>query len=239
MRDALKRIRRWNYDLALLTTRVPGFFARLSFLEAPVVIGHQCPARGLQRLPVPSGYRLAPLDYYEQWPTLAAIYREYSYQRTGMQLREDRFWESWPRRGTFPLGYSNEVGGLGYVAYAGNEIVAYLAGQILPDMPHLAITEFGHLNDHPEAMLVLLQQAAQYYLQTGGRRVLIYTAGGTPVLKLLEQHQVPFETDTAQGLMAKVISRKWIRPAGFRNVHDATNNLFFPSIPVLWHRDGY
>ena len=239
VRDALKRIRRWGYDLALLTTHVPGFFARIGFLEAPVVIGHRCPARGLERMALSFDYELKPLDYYDQWPTIATIYREYSHQRTGMQYREDKFWQTWPMRGTFPLGFSNEVGSVGMTAHRDGKMVAYLAAQILPDMPHLAVTEFGHMTEHAEAMLTLLREAARRYIQTGGRRVLLYSGGGAPVLKLMEAHEVPFETDLAQGLMVMIMSKKWLRPAGFRNADEAMQNLFFPALPVMWHRDGY
>ena len=159
------------------------------------------------------GYDVAPMDYYEQWPTIAAIYREYSYQRTGMQFREDRFWETWPLRGTFPLGFSHEIGSLGFAAYREGRMVAYLAAQQLPDMPHLAVTEFAHLNDHPEAMLVLLHAAARKYLEIGGRRMLLHTGGQAPVLKLLEAQAVPYEADSAQGLMIQVTNKKWIRRA--------------------------
>ncbi len=239
VRDALKLVRKWNYDLALLTTRVPGFFARLGFLEAPAVIGHQCPASALARLEPPAGYTLARLDYYEQWPTIAAIYREYSHLRTGMQFREDRFWETWPLRGTFPLGFSNEIGSLGFSAHHHGRMVAYLAAQLLPDMPQLAVTEFAHLNDHAEAMLPLLKAAAEKYMETGGRRVLLYTGGHAPVLKLLGAQLVPYELDVAQGLMIQVTNRKWIRPSGFTSLDEALQNLFYPAIPVMWHRDGY
>jgi len=239
LRDALKLVRRWKYDVALVTTRVPGFFARLGFLEVPAVIGHQCPARGLERMRLSAEYQLAPLDYHQQWPTLAAIYREYSHQRTGMQYREDRFWETWPLRGTFPLGFSNEIGGMGLTAFLGGQMVAYLAAQMLPEIPHLSVTEFAHANDHPEAMLVLLQEAARRFLQRGGRRVMLYTGGAAPVLKLLEDREVPVEGHVAQGLMIAVTNRKWVRASGFGSVDEAIQNLFHSAIPVMWHRDGY
>lgn len=239
VRDALRLIRKWRYDLGLLTARVPGFFARLGFVEVPAVMGHQCPATGLVRMEAPSEYQVQPLDYYQQWPTIAQIYREYSHLRTGMQYREERFWETWPLRGTFPLGFSSEVGSLGLVATKDNQMVAYLAAQLLPDMPHLSVTEFGHRNDHPEAMVALLKAAAERYLTTGGRRVVMHTGGQAPVLKLLEEQAVPYEADVGQGLMVVVTGKKWLRPSGFLNVDEAFQNLFYPTIPVMWHRDGY
>jgi len=239
MHDALKLIRRRPYDLALITTRVPGFFARLGFEEVPAVIGYQCPASALARVEVTDEYEIHRLDYHEQWPIIADIYREYSQLRTGMQVREERFWESWPVRGTFPIGFSSELGSLGMIATQEDCMVAYLAAQLLPDMPHLSITEFAHLNEHPGAMLALLRATAERYIQTGGRRIVMITGGHAPVLKLIEAQGVPIEADTGQGLMVMVTNKRWIRPAGFRNVRDAIQNLFFSEIPVMWHRDGY
>lgn len=239
MRDALKHVRRRGYDLAILTTRVPGFFVRLGFEEVPAVIGYQCPATGLARLEVPQGYEIQRLDYHEQWPLLAEVYREYSACRTGMQVRESRFWETWPVRGTFPIGFSSELGSMGMIATQGGRIVAYLAAQLLPDMPHLQVTEFAHLNDHAGAMLVLLKAAAENYLTTGGRRVVMTTGGHAPALKLISAQGIPTEADIGQGLMVMVTNRRWIKPAGFRNLRDAIQNLFFAELPVLWHRDGY
>jgi len=239
VRDALRLIRRRPYDLALITTRVPGFFARLGFEDVPAVIGYQCPATALARLEVPGEYAVQRLDYHEQWPLIAQIYREYSQLRTGMQVREDRFWETWPVRGTFPIGFSSELGSLGMIATLENRLVAYLAAQLLADMPHLTVTEFAHVNDHPGAMLVLLKAAAENYLRTGGRRVQMITGGHAPVLTLLAAQNLPIEADVGQGLMVLVTNRKWIKSAGFRNVRDAVQNLFFAEIPVVWHRDGY
>jgi predicted acetyltransferase len=239
VRDALKVVRRHRYDLALITTRVPGFFARIGFEEVPAVIGHQCPASALARIEAADAYEIHKLDYSEQWPIVADIYREYSELRTGMQVRDERFWETWPVRGTFPIGFSSELGSLGMIATQEDHMVAYLAAQQLPDMPHLSITEFAHLNARSDAMLALLKAAAQRYVQTGGRRIVMITGGHAPVLKLIEAQGVPVEADTGQGLMVMVTNKKWIRPAGFRNVRDAIQNLFFSEIPVLWHRDGY
>ena len=239
MRDALKHVRRRDYDLAILTTRVPGFFARLGFEEVPVVMGYQCPASGLTRLEVPGDYEIQRLDYHEQWPILADIYREYSEARTGMQVREPRFWETWPLRGTFPIGFSSELGSTGLIATEGDRMVAYLAAQLLPDMPHLAITEFAHLNDHPRAMLTLLRAATDRYREAGGRRIVLLTGGHAPVLKLIAAQGIPIEADVGQGLMVMVTNKRWIKPAGFRNERDAIQNLFFAELPVLWHRDGY
>jgi len=237
--DALRMVRRRGYDLAILTTRVPGFFARLGFEEVPAVIGYQCPATGVARIELPNDYSVQRLDYHEQWPLIADVYREYSEQRTGMQVREARFWETWPLRGTFPVGFSSELGSMGHVALREGRIVAYLAAQLLPDMPHLSITEFAHLNDHPAAMLRLLRAAAENYLPTGGRRMVLITGGHAPVLRLLAAQDVPIEADIGQGLMVMVTNKRWIKPAGFRNARDAIQDLFFSEIPVLWHRDGY
>lgn len=239
VRDAQRIIYRGGYDLAILTTRVPGFFARLGFEEVPAVIGYQCPATGLARLEVSDSYSVQRLDYFEQRSALAQIYDEYSQHRTGMQVREERFWETWPLRGTFPIGFSSELGSLGLIAVHAGRLVAYLAAQLLPDMPHLSVTEFAHLNDHPGAMLALLKAAAENYTAVGGRRVLLITGGAAPVLKLIEGQEVPIEVDVGQGLMAMVANKKWIAPAGFSNVREAIQNLFFSEIPVLWHRDGY
>jgi predicted acetyltransferase len=239
IRDALKHVRRHDYDLAILTTRVPGFFVRLGFEEVPVVMGYQSPATGLARLEVPDNYTIQRLDYHEQWPLVADIYREYSEARTGMQVREARFWETWPLRGTFPIGFSSELGSLGLIATEGDRMVAYLAAQLLPDMPHLSITEFAHLNDHSRAMLALLKAATERYLETGGRRIVLLTGGHAPVLRLIEEQGIPIESDVGQGLMVMVTNKRWIKAAGFRNEREAIQNLFFADLPVLWHRDGY
>jgi GNAT superfamily N-acetyltransferase len=238
-RDAVKMVRRKDYDLAILTTRVPGFFARLGFIEAPAVLGYQCPATGLSRMTVPEEYTLQRLDYHEMWPALAAVYREYSEQRTGMQVREDRFWETWPLRGTFPIGFSREAGSVGFVAMVGDASVAYLGAQDIEDMPYLAVTEFAHRNDHAGAALGLLKTAALRYLTKGGRRVVIRAGRDAPVLNLLEEQAVPIDLDVGQGLMVMVTNKRWVKPAGFRNVDDALQNLFFADPPAMWHRDGY
>jgi predicted acetyltransferase len=232
-------IRRRDYDLALLTSRVPGFFTRFGFVEAPAVLGYQCPATALSRLTLPPPYTLEKLDYYSHWPVMARIYQEYSACRTGMQVRDTRFWESWPRRGTFPHGFSQNLDAIGLLAMAQGRPAAYLAAQCQPDQPHMTVTDFAHLNDAPEAILPLLRAAANAYLEQGGRRVVIHTGSQAPVLQLLEAQSVPIELEVGQGLMALVTNREWLKPSGFRNDGEAIRNLFFSSAPVMWHRDGY
>jgi predicted acetyltransferase len=239
MRDALAVARRRNYDLAILTTQVPDFFRRFGFIEAPAVLGYECPATALARLQAPEEYRLERLSYHEHWPLLDAIYREYSDSRTGMQVRDARFWESWPRRGTFPQGFSSGLDATGLLAMRGDTPVAYLAAQQQPDQSNMTATEFAHLNDAPEAMLLLLRHMAEDYLASGGRRVVLQTGGQAPVLGLLSEQNVPLELEVGQGLMAAILRNSWIKPCGFRSAQDAIQNLFFPSVPVLWHRDGY
>ncbi len=150
----------------------------------PVVIGHQCPARGgWSGCPCPpaTGSRRSIITSSGRpWPASTG---STATSAPGCSSGRTASGKPGPRRGTFPLGFSNEVGGLGYAAFAGDRMVAYLGGQILPDMPHLAITEFAHLNDHAEAMLVLL--AASRAVLSANRRAAgahLYTAGGTPLL---------------------------------------------------------
>jgi predicted N-acetyltransferase YhbS len=239
MRDTLAVARRRAYDLAIITTQVPSFFRQLGFVEAPAVLGYECPATALARIDVPGRFRLQRLDYPEHWPILDTIYREYSHSRTGMQVRESRFWESWPRRGTFPQGFSNELDSIGVIARWNQEPVAYLAAQHLPDQTYLTFTEFAHRNDVPEGLLFLLRHVADSYVSIGGHRTVLHTGGHAPVLGLLMAQNVPVELEVGQGLMACILNNNWLKPCGFRTPQDAIQNLFFPSVPVLWHRDGY
>ncbi len=173
------------------------------------------------------------------WSSLDAIYREYSDSRTGMQVRDERFWESWPRRGTFPYGFSANLDALGMLAHRDGRAVAYLAAQTQADQANLTVGEFAHLNDDAPALLPMLRSAAESWRATGGRRVIIQTGGQAPVLQLLEAQSVPHELAVGQGVMVLVTGRNWLKPAGFRDEQDAIRNLFFAEVPVMWHRDGY
>jgi hypothetical protein len=156
-----------------------------------------------------------------------------------MQVRDARFWESWPRRGTFPYGFSSSLDAIGLYAQHDGHAVAYLAAQSQADQANLSITEFAHLNDHANALLPLLKAAGELWWGGGGRRVIIQTGGDTPVLKLLAAQSVPLELAVGQGLMTLVVDRGWIKPAGFRNQEEAIRHLFCAEVPVMWHRDGY
>ena len=239
LRDTLAVARRRSYDLAILTTQVPFFFRPLGFVEAPAVLGYEVPATALAQVEVTRHFRLMRLEYNEHWPILDTIYREYSHSRTGMQVRDSRFWESWPRRGTFPHGFTSELDAIGLIALWDKEPVAYLAAQHLPDQTFLTFTEFAHRNEIPEALLFLLRHVAASYTSIGGCRTVLHTGGHAPVLAMLQAQDVPIELEVGQGLMAYVLNNNWLKPCGFGSPQDAVQNLFFPTVPVLWHRDGY
>jgi predicted N-acetyltransferase YhbS len=239
VQDAVRLIRHQGYDLALLTTRLPGFFSRFGFREVPKVNGYECPAAALARLSVEGACSVERLDYERHWPALAAVYHNYSQGRTGMQVRDMRFWETWPRRGTFPHGFSSELDATGLIAIADGQLVAYLAAHSPPEQPHLSVTEFAHLRGHDHAILALLQAAAERFLEVGTGRAVIQTGAGTPIMGLLEERRVPLELEVGPGLMVLVPRRSWAREVGFRSIDDAIEDLFRSPSPVVWHRDGY
>ncbi len=239
MQDAIRMIRQRGYDLAMLTTRLPQFFERFGFREVPQCMGFECPAAGLARVEVADRYSVEKMDYNRHWPALAAIYHQYSVGRTGLQVRDMRYWETWPRRGTFPHGFTYELDATGLIAVASGQIVAYLGAYCPPDFPHLTVSELAHLQGHEEAALLLLRDSAQDFLQKGRGRVIIHVGGDAPVLSLLEARKVPFEPEASPGLMVLIPNRDWLRTAGFANADDAVEHLFRSTPPVRWHRDGY
>jgi len=240
MEDALRISRQRGYHLAMLHTRVPDFFRRLGFVEVPQIMGFECPAAAVARMAVEAdSCVIGKIDYQHHWPALAAIYHQYSMGRTGMQMRDMRYWETWPRRGTFPSGFTYQLDALGLVAIAGEQLVAYLASHSPPDQPHLTISELAHLRGREQAALVLLQHAVQAFLEKSRGRVVLHLGGAAPVLALLEAQRVPLEVEVGPGLMVLIPNREWVRPAGFRNVDDAIEHLFRSEPPIRWHRDGY
>ena len=239
VQDTVRLVRQQSYDLAILTTRLPDFFSRFGFREVPKVGGYECPVSALARLACETGCATERLDYQRHWPALAAVYHNYSQGITGMQVRDMRFWETWPRRGTFPYGFSSQLDATGLVGLVDGQLVAYLAAHSPAEQPHLAITEFGHLRGHDQAALALLKDAAERCLAMGLRRAVIRVGGNAPLISLLETQRVPLEVDVGPGLMVLVPNREWVREAGFRRVDDAIENLFRSSPPVFWHRDGY
>jgi len=239
MQDALRMIRQRGYDLAMLTTRIPGFFARFGFREVPKVDGFECPSTALARLQVTTPCNIEKLDFNQHWPALAAIYHQYSQGRTGMQVRDLRAWETWPRRGTFPYGFSSQLDACGLLGVVRGQNVAYLAGHSPPEQRHLSVQELAHLRGHEQAALSLLKAAAQRFLDIGAGRTVIQTGGGTPVLRLLEEQRVPLQLEVGPGLMILFPNVEWIRAAGFRSPGEAIEHLFRSPIPVMWHRDGY
>jgi ribosomal protein S18 acetylase RimI-like enzyme len=239
MQDALRLIKQQGYDLAMLTTRVPRFFERLGFREVPKFDGYECPASALARLEVSADYSVRQLDYNRDWRAIAAIYGSYSSGITGMQVRDARFWETWPRRGTFPHGFSSRLGAIGLLAVKGNAAVAYLAANAAMEQAHLAVMDLAHLRGHEQAALMLLQEAAQRYLSSGSGRAVLHVGGNAPVMGSLRAAGVSLEVEVGPGLMVLVTNRDWLRAAGFRNADDAIEGLFRSSPPYLWHRDGY
>ena len=239
MQDALRLIRHQGYGLAMLTTRIPRFFARFRFREVPKIGGYECPASALARMSLVHDYSVERLEYGQVWPEVASVYHEYSQGQTGMQVRESRFWETWPRRGTFPHGFSSRLGAIGVGARLGRKLAAYAAAHIPPEEPRLAVTELAHRRGHEDAALVLLRQAAHEFLAHHSGRAVMQIGGSAPVLTLLQGRRVPVEVETGPGLMVLFPSRDWLRPAGFRSVEDAIEHLFRSSPPNMWHRDGY
>lgn len=237
--DAVRLIRQQGYDLGMLTTRLPDFFSRFGFREVPKVAGYECPASALARLPVATACSIERLDYQRHWPALAALYHQYSQGRTGMQVRDMRFWETWPRRGTFPHGFSSQLNAIGLVAVVDGQLVAHLAAECPPEHPHLSVTEFAHLRGHEQAGCALLQAAADRFLDTGSGRAVIRTGGDAPILALLEAHGVPLQVEVGPGLMVLIANKEWMREAGLRSANDAIEDLFRSAPPILWHRDGY
>jgi len=239
MQDAMRLVRRRGYQMAMLTTRVPDFFTRFGLREVPKVDGFECPTSALARVEVRDWCEIAKLDYNHHWPALAAIYHQYSQGRTGMQVRDLRTWETWPRRGTFPYGFSSQLDACGLVGIVDGQNVAYLAAHNPPEARHMTVSEVAHLRGHEQAALALLHAAAERFLAVGTSRALLQTSGGTPLLRLLEEQRVPLQVDVGPGLMVLFPNMDWIRPSGFRNPDEAVEHLFRSPIPVLWHRDGY
>ena len=239
MQDALRIIRQRGYGIAMLTTRVPGFFTRFGFREVPKVDGFECPSSALVRLEIANPCEIVRLDYNHHWPALAAIYHQYSLGRTGMQVRDLRAWETWPRRGTFPYGFSSHLDACGTVGVVDGQNVAYLAAHAPPGQRHVTVTDLAHLRGHEQAALTLLRAAAQKFLADGAGRCVIRTGGGTPVLRVLEEQRVPVQVEIGPGLMVLFPNADWVRQAGFRNPDEAVDHLFRSPIPVMWMRDGY
>ncbi|MCJ7750177.1 MAG: GNAT family N-acetyltransferase [Armatimonadetes bacterium] len=239
MQDALRLVKNQGYDMAMLTTRVPQFFARLGFREVPKVDGFECPARALARLETGTRYSVSQLDFARDWRSLLAVYRQYSQGLTGLQVRDGRFWETWPRRGTFPQGFSSRLGAIGLLAEVEGKIVAYLVGYTSPEQAHLTVTDLAHVRGHEAGALKLLRQAAEGYLSVGSGRVVLHVGGNAPILAHLRAADVPLEVEVGPGLMVLIPNREWIGPAGFRNTDDAIEHLFRSEPPILWQRDGY
>jgi predicted N-acetyltransferase YhbS len=239
VQDALRLIRQRGYQMAMLTTRLPDFFARFGFREVPKVDGFECPTSALVRLEVQSPCEIGKLDYNHHWPALAAIYHQYSLGRTGMQVRDLRSWETWPRRGTFPHGFSSHLDACGLVGVVQGQNVAYLAAHSPPEQRHMTVSEIAHLRGHEQAALTLLKASAQRFVAIGASRALLQTSGGTPLLRSLEDQRVPLQVDVGPGLMVLFPNMDWVRPAGFRSPDEAVEHLFRSPIPAFWQRDGY
>ena len=239
MQDAIRLIRQRGYHLCLLTTSVPGFFLRFGFREVPKFNGYECPATALARLSVAEPCEIKKLDYAGVWPALAAVYSQYSRGRMGMQIRDMRFWETWPRRGTFPYGFSQSLDATGLVGVSRGQIVAYLAAHCPPEGRELLVTDLAHLPGHVQAGVVLLSNAAQGSISAGGQRVIIQLGGDAPIVKLLESERVPLNVEAGPGLMVLFPDRDWLPSVGLRNTDEATEHLFRSQTPVLWTRDGF
>jgi predicted N-acetyltransferase YhbS len=238
VQDAIRVIRQQKYDMAMLTTRVPEFFLRFGFREVPKVDGFECPSSALARLEV-DGYDVQPLDYSRDWRAIGHIYQMYSAGITGMQVRDSRFWETWPRRGTFPHGFSSRLGGIGLLATREEQLIAYLAGSMSVEQAHLSVSDLAHRPGHADAALRLLREAAQRYLTSGSGRAVLQVGGNAPVIPLLRATGVPVEVEVGPGLMVLITNREWTGRAGFKKVDDAIDGLFRSEPPILWHRDGY
>ena len=239
MHDVIRLIKGHNYDMAMLTTRLPAFFSRFGFREVPKVSGFECPTKALARLKPSSQYAIHTLDYNRDWRAVASIYRQYSRGLTGLQVRDYRFWETWPRRGTFPHGFSARLGAIGLLAADGGDLVAYLAANVSTDQGHLSVTDFAHLPGQEQAGLALLRKAAEGYLTSGSGRAVLQLGGNAPIMPHLRATGVPVEVEVGPGLMVLMPNRSWLGPAGLRNVNEAIENLFRSDPPLLWHRDGY
>jgi len=239
MQDAVRLVRQRGYDLAMLTTRVPGFFAHFGFKEVPKVDGHACPVTALAGLSVPEPCTVEKLDYEHHWPALAAIYHQYSQGRTGMQVRDMRAWETWPRRGTFPHGFSSHLDACGLMGVVKGQHVAYLAAESPPGQQQLTVTDLAYLPRCEQAGLTLLRAAAQRFRESGAARAILHMGGEASLLPLLEQQRVPLQAEVGPGLMVLIANSVWLRPAGFRSADEAIEHLFRSPVPVVWHRDGY
>mgnify|MGYP005844897557 CR=1 FL=1 len=239
MQDTMRLVRRRGYDLAKHTTRAPRFFARLGFREVLKVDGFACPAAALARLELAHPCRVERLHYEHHWPALAAIYHQYSQGRTGMQVRDMRCWETWPRRGTFPYGFSSHLDANGFVGLADGRLIAYLASYSPPEQRQLVVTDIAHLPGQEEAAATLLREAAQRFIAHGPGRTRLQVSGGAPLLALLQARGVPLEVEVGPGLMVAITNPRWLRPAGFRDAEEAVERLFRGPEPTLWYRDGY
>jgi len=239
MQDAARIIRERGYDMALLTTRLPRFFARFGFREVPRISGYACPASALARLSVDSLWSLERIDYSQHWRALAGVYHQYSYGRTGLQVRDERFWESWPRRGTFPHGFSAAMDAMAWMAVRGDQVLAYTAAHCAVEDRHLSVTELAHLPGCADAALALLRLVGESFCKGGSGRAILQVGGSAPVLDLLREQRVPVEVEVGPGLMVWIPNRGWLRDLGLRSVDDAVERLFRPPVPVLWQRDGF
>ena len=239
MEDAIRLIRQRRYHLSLLTTSAPGFFQRFGFREVPKFNGYECPATALARLSAPDACEIGKLDYARLWPALAAVYSQYSRGRMGMQMRDMRFWETWPRRGTFPYGFSESLDATGLVGVSGGQLVAYLAAHCPPERRELVVTDLAHLSGHVQAGAALLSKAVQDFVSGGGQRVIIQLGGDAPLVKLLEAARVPLNVDAGPGLMVLFPDRDWLRSVGLRSAEEAIEHLFRSRTPALWTRDGF
>ncbi len=237
--DALRLAKHQGYDMAMLTTRVPRFFSRFGFREVPKVAGFECPARALARLGPHGSCVTHKLDYNRDWRALASIYRQYSIGLTGLQIRDQRFWETWPRRGTFPHGFSARLGAIGLLAAEGDDLVAYLGANVSPEQDHLAVTDLAHLPGHEQAALALLKEAASSDLSSAVSRSVLHLGGNAPLMPHLRAAGVPLEVEVGPGLMVLMPNREWLAAAGLRNLNEAIERLFRSDPPLLWHRDGY
>jgi predicted N-acetyltransferase YhbS len=239
VQDTLRLVKRQGYDLAMLTTRVPNFFARFGFREVPKIAGFECPASALARLDLAPHCSIEELDYSRDWRTIHSIYSRYSVGLTGLQVRDARFWETWPRRGTFPHGFSPRLGAIGLLGSVGGQAVGYVAAHVTPDQEHLTFTQIGHLPGHEEVALALLAEGAKRYLSVSSGRAVLHIGGNEPVAARLGAARVPLTVEVGPGLMVYFPNRDWLRPAGLRNPDQAIEHLFRSDPPILWHRDGY
>ena len=238
VQDAVHVIRQQGYDIAMLTTRLPGLFRRFGFREVPKVDGFECPSSALARLEA-EGYALQSLEYNRDWRAISHIYQLYSIGMTGLQVRDARFWETWPRRGTFPHGFSSRLGAIGLLAVKGEELAAYLAGSMSVEQSHLLVSDLAHRPGHEQAALLLLCEAAQRYLSSGSGRTVLQVGGNAPVIAHLRRAGVPLEVEVGPGLMVLITNKDWVGRAGFGSPDDAIEHLFRSDPPIMWHRDGY